>query len=209
MKKLLILTGPQGSGNHMWSKIFALHPQVQGWRELLDEYWIGHDREPYADCWANPALLKERDWSASDYYVTSISCPYMNNGTATVPDIASFAKQAMGCNLKPIIGILGRDRTILNCQETRVRGGATYTQALEQYAELEPWNPTYISYELLQLYQSQYLHQLSKALEFPIDCTNLKIKEIIKEDANSKYFHGIDHHWVDDLARKTSAKWHD
>jgi hypothetical protein len=26
MKQLLIFTGPQGSGNHLWSKIFALHP---------------------------------------------------------------------------------------------------------------------------------------------------------------------------------------
>ena len=47
MKKMLILTGPQGSGNHMWSKIFALHPSVYGWQELVEEFWIGHDREPF------------------------------------------------------------------------------------------------------------------------------------------------------------------
>jgi hypothetical protein len=46
MKKLLIITGPQGSGNHMWSKILALHPAVNGWSALLEEYWIPHDREP-------------------------------------------------------------------------------------------------------------------------------------------------------------------
>jgi hypothetical protein len=58
MKTILILTGPQGSGNHMWSKIFALHPQVRGWQALLDQYWIGHDQEPWAQYWQDPAQLK-------------------------------------------------------------------------------------------------------------------------------------------------------
>jgi len=29
MKKLLIITGPQGSGNHLFSRIFSMH-----------EYWL-------------------------------------------------------------------------------------------------------------------------------------------------------------------------
>lgn len=70
MKNILILTGPQGSGNHMWSKIFALHPSVYGWQELVDEFWIGHDHEPFAQCWADHTQLDNFDWSKSDYYVT-------------------------------------------------------------------------------------------------------------------------------------------
>ena len=40
-KKLLIITGPQGSGNHLVSRLFSLHDDVGGWKELssmpLDE----------------------------------------------------------------------------------------------------------------------------------------------------------------------------
>jgi len=43
-KRLLVVTGPQGSGNHMWSKIFSESPQVQGWKELTQEYWVGHGK---------------------------------------------------------------------------------------------------------------------------------------------------------------------
>ena len=95
-KTILILTGPQGSGNHMWAKIFALHPWVAGWSALLNEYWIGHDQEPFADCWRNPDQLKNFDWSVADYFVTSVSTPYMNNGERTVPNIVKFAATAMG-----------------------------------------------------------------------------------------------------------------
>lgn len=207
MKKLLILTGPQGSGNHMWSKIFALRPEVVGWQALLSEYWIGHDQEPFADCWENIDLLKDRDWSKLDYYVTSISCPYMLNGTATIPRIVSFAAQAMGCGLTPTIAILGRDKNILTYQESRVRDQPTYPTAIEQYSKLDSWNPVHVSYELLHLYRGQYLRQLSKILEFPIDYNNPAIDEILKDDTNNKYLQPIEHHWVDDLARHTSRKW--
>ena len=67
----------------MWSKIFAVNPDVYGWQALDNEYWIGHDQEPFAECWANPEKLDKFDWSQSDYYVTSTSIPYMNNGEPT------------------------------------------------------------------------------------------------------------------------------
>ena len=95
MKTLLILTGPQGAGNHLWSKIFALHPQVLGWRELLDTHWIGHDQEPFAQAWQDPARLNEMSWRQADWFVTSMSVPYMNNGTVTVPDFKGFVRGAV------------------------------------------------------------------------------------------------------------------
>ena len=75
MKTILILTGSQGSGNHLWSKIFALHPQVVGWQALLTEYWIGHDQEPFAPYWQDPSQLKYYRWTQSDWFVTSMSVP--------------------------------------------------------------------------------------------------------------------------------------
>ena len=201
MKKLLIFTGPQGSGNHLWSKIFALHPAVAGWSSLLDNYWIPHDQEPFAACWRDPSLLKTRDWSNKDYYVTSISCPYIDDTRVAIPDIVSFAAQAMGCGLQVKIAIIGRDKNILGMQETRVRGRSTFEIAQEHYEKLESWNPTYLSYELLHLYRGGYLQQISKTLDFPIAYNDTRLNEILEDDTNQKYVQPVAHHWVDKLTK--------
>jgi hypothetical protein len=201
MKRLLIFTGPQGSGNHLWSKIFALHPAVAGWSSLLDTYWIPHDQEPFAECWRDPGLLKNYDWSQCDYHVTSISCPYIDDTRWAVPDIQSFATQAMGCGLKVQLAIIGRDQNIIGFQEARVRGRSTFSIAQEQYEKLAEWNPVYLSYELLHLYQSSYLRQISKTLDFPIAYNDSRLTEILKDDTNQKYIHPIDHHWTDKLMK--------
>lgn len=201
MKRLLIFTGPQGSGNHLWSKIFALHPEVAGWSALLDTYWIPHDQETFADCWRDPVLLKNHDWSQRDYYVTSISCPYIDDTRWAVPDIVGFASQASACGLQVQVAIIGRDRNILGFQETRVRGRSTFEIAQEQYEKLADWNPMYLSYELLHLYQGSYLKQVSKLLEFPIAYEDARLEEILRDDTNQKYIHPIDHHWTDKLMK--------
>jgi hypothetical protein len=207
MKRLLIITGPQGSGNHVWSKIFALHSSVYGWQELNNTYWIGHDQEPFAECWSDTDRLAEFDWNQRDYYVTSVSCPYMLNGERTVPDLVGFAAQAIGRGITVQFAIIGRDRNVLEFQETRVRGESTYNTAIEQYRKLTTWNPVYLSYELLQLYSTDYLRQLSISLEFPIDYRNDQIAEILKDDTNQKYFQPVAHHPTDDLAQHTSRRW--
>jgi hypothetical protein len=207
MKTLLIISGPQGSGNHLWSKIFALHPDVYGWSELNSTYWIGHDQEPFADCWADPNLLAQQDWSTSDYYVTGVSTPYMLNGERTRPDIVRFAATAMGLGIRVKIAIIGRDRNILQYQEQRVRGEATYDIALKEYEKLKTWSPMFLSYELLHLYRDLYLQQLSSQLEFPIDYNSPQLANILQDDTNSKYFQPVTHHPTDDLAQHTSRKW--
>lgn len=204
MKTLLILTGPQGSGNHMWSKIFALHPQVQGWRALLNNYWIGHDEEPWAQYWLNPAQVNQAPWGTADWHVTSISVPYMNNGQPTIPDFKSFvsAVQALGHRVK--IGVIGRDRNILEYQEQRVRNGRSFDTAIAEFSRFAM--PVYLSYELLHLYGAQYLQRLERDLEFPVAWTDPRLKTILSEDTNAKYFHPIDHHPTDDLAKHASRK---
>ena len=206
-KTLLILTGPQGSGNHLWSKIFAQHPDVYAWHALLHEYWIGHDQEPFAEYWDNTDRLKEFKWGKCNYFVTSISIPYMNNGELTIPNIVRFAATAMGQGIRVKIAIIGRDRNILNYQETRVRGKPTFDIALAEYEKLTTWNPVFLSYELLHLYGKNYLQQISQQLEFPIDFNNPGLNNILTDDTNSKYFQPVDHHPTDDLARHTSRKW--
>ena len=206
-KTLLILTGPQGSGNHLWSKIFALHPDVYAWHALLHEYWIGHDQEPFAKYWADSEKLKEFDWGECKYFVTSVSTPYMMNGESTMPNIVRFAATAMGLGIRVKIGIIGRDRNILNYQETRVRGQATFETALKEYEKLTTWNPVFLSYELLHLYGKNYLQQISHQLEFPVNFNDPGLNNILQDDTNSKYFQPVDHHPTDDLARHTSRKW--
>ena len=207
MKTLLIITGPQGSGNHLWSKIFAQHPDVYGWHALLHEYWIGHDQEPFAECWADTEKLKEFDWGRCKYFVTSVSVPYMLNGERTVPDIVRFAACAMGLGIRVKIAIIGRDRNILQYQETRVRGEPTYDLALKEYEKLRTWAPVFLSYELLHLYGNLYLQQLANQLEFPIDYSSPGLTNILTDDTNSKYFKPVKHHPTDDLAQHTSRKW--
>ena len=214
MKTVLILTGPQGSGNHLWSKIFALHPEVTGWSALLDTYWIGHDQEPFSDCWLNPARLVSRDWTASDWYVTSISVPYMNNGVPTVPDLHEFVRQLQTLGMRVKFAVLGRDRNILRLQQTRVRGLSTVGTALAQYSELispaeqiRPFaTPVFLSYELLHLYQDKYLEMIAQQLNFPIAFDDARLAEILNEDTNSKYISQVTHQPTDDLAHHASRK---
>ena len=205
MKTVLILTGPQGSGNHLWSKIFALHPQVVGWQALLTEYWIGHDQEPFAKYWQDPTQLKYYRWALSDWFVTSMSVPYMLNGTATVPDFRSFVREVQNQGHRVKFAIIGRDQNIVRMQETRVRGAPTVDQAVAAYDQLA--SPVFLSYELLHLYGRKYLESVSQQLGFPIAATDPRLETIMDEDTNSKYFSPIKHHPTDDLARYTSRKW--
>ena len=201
---MLVLTGPQGSGNHMWSKIFALHPQVSGWSALLDTYWIGHDHEPFADCWTDPTLLLKRNWGTYNFYVTSISVPYMNNGTPTVPDFKGFVSGVQNLGYRVKLAVIGRDKNILEHQETRVRGGITLEQAVAEYSKFA--QPAFLSYELLHLYGRQYLQKIERELEFPIAWDSPEIDNILREDTNAKYFNQITHQPTDDLARHASRK---
>ena len=204
MKTLLILTGPQGSGNHLWSKIFALHPYVKGWSALLDEYWIGHDQEPWADCWLDPSRMKYKDTSQHNYFVTSVSVPYMNNGEAVVPKFKEFVKAAQTAGFIVKIAVLGRDKNIISYQEQRVRGAETYNQALAAFQEFSL--PTFLSYELLQLYGKRYLESISAQLQFPIALNDPRLDKILEEDTNKKYLKQSRPHKTDDLAKHASRK---
>jgi hypothetical protein len=205
MKQLLIITGPQGSGNHVFSKIFALHKDVYGWKDLLNEYWIAHDYEPFSDCWDMPSLLNAIDWTSMDYYVTSISCPYANKGVVTIPKYKDFIKIAtqLGINVK--VAIIGRDQNVINYQQERIRDRHSLPDFESELDYLMTLDPIFISQELLYLYKDKYLKSLSKQLDFPIAHDDVRISEILKQDANEKYFHSIDMQELDYTVRKVSG----
>ena len=185
IKKLLIITGPQGSGNHLWSKIFAMHPIVVGWPMLRKE-WQGHHEEPFNKYWQQPETLQELDTDKKHHFVTSISCPYYKDKEPHVPKYAEFISEAKKKFDSVVVCIIGRDRDILNIQQTRVRKGHTTPIALEQFDKLA--DVKFISTELLFLYGEQYLKALQKDLDFPVAWNHATlIKDYLKENTNKKY----------------------
>ena len=195
---MLILTGPQGAGNHLWSKIFSLHPEVYGWKSLLDNYWEAHRfAEPFAKCWRNHDLLKEFDWVQSDYYFTSISCPLGIVGSEMNPvwnpNLAGFANAVLNCGVDVGIAVVGRDQTILNYQQTRIRTQSTLPLFLEQLPAIH--KPVFLSYELLYLYKQDYLKSLDLAI--PVAWGDSRIDTILADDANTKYIHNVESNELD------------
>ena len=198
MAKMLILTGPQGAGNHLWSKIFSLHPEVYGWKTLLENYWEAHRfAEPFAQHWRDHTLLKSFDWSQSEYYFTSISLPLGIIGhdinPIWMPDIQGFAAAVLGCGVAVEIAVVGRDQTILTNQQTRIRTQPTLPMFMEQLPKIS--NPTFLSYALLYLYKQDYLKSLQ--LNIPIAWNDARIDSILADDANIKYVHSIDYNELD------------
>lgn len=198
MAKMLILVGPQGSGNHLWSKIFSLHPKVYGWRTLLDNYWEPHRfAEPFADYWRNPQLLKKFDWSMSEYYFTSISIPLGIIGSDAnpvwEPNLQEFAEAVKSQGIDVQIAVIGRDQTILEHQQRRIRTAPTLPMFLKQLPM--SWNPIFLSYELLYLYKKDYLSSLK--LNIPVAYQDARVYEILEHDANIKYIHSIEDNPLD------------
>ena len=36
----------------MFGRLLSLHPDVEGWEELVDKYWVPSDLEPFAEYFA-------------------------------------------------------------------------------------------------------------------------------------------------------------
>ena len=194
MAKLLLLTGPQGAGNHLWSKIFSLHPEVYGWKSLLDNYWEAHRfSEPFCEHWRDHSKLADFDWAQSEYYFTSISCPLGIQDKKWMPDVAGFVCAAEQQGVEVQIVVCGRDQTILANQQTRIRGEHTFPLFMQQLPKFI--NPTFLSYELLYLYKEQYLNSLN--LNIPIAWNNPTVHTILENDSNAKYIHYIDDYILD------------
>lgn len=200
MKKLLLITGPQGSGNHMFSKLLALHPRVWGWKALNKTYWIGHDQEPFNAFWHDPSLWQTTDFGDYQYAFASISVPYVQNGQTIIPDIDTFISGAESAGWQVQIAIIGRDINILEKQQKRLRRRITVPYMLEALDHhLSHRNVQYISHELVYLYKQRYLKSLSQQLNFPIDYDNPQVDEILKENSNAKYVQYVEDTKLDNL----------
>ena len=204
MKTLLIITGPQGSGNHLFSKIFAKSPLVFGWKKLTETYWIAHDQEPFAAAWADPSKLKDIKFD-EEYAVTSISCPYAQQGIVTVPKYDEFITEAMDLGYKVKLAIIGRDSTILRHQQERVRLRYSLPDMQTIMPILMDLTPAFLSTELLYLYREYYVRSLPNLLDFPVSISDDDLDGVLLQDPNAKYFTTINEQPLDPIVRKVSG----
>ena len=200
-KKLLIITGPQGSGNHLFSRLLSLHRDVGGWKELHQQYWVPSDLETFAKYWVYPEQLCEFDFSQHDYWVANVSCPFMYDGVRYVPKIVEFADECTKLGIHVEVGIIVRDQNINMEQQLRVRKEVTLPIALDYYYDklLESDYPVhFLDHEAFFLHKKFYLRYLQRILKFPVAWDDPNIMRFIEEDANSKYVKYVDKHWLDE-----------
>lgn len=200
MKKLLIITGPQGSGNHLFSRVFSTHPKVSGWTSLLDEYWVPSDLEPFADYWVDPSKLTIQDFNGSDYWVANVSVPFVYDGIRQVPKILEFAEQAKLLGMDVQIAIIVRDQSINSEQQLRVRKEVTLPMAQEYYYNvllMSDFPVHFLDNEAFFLHKGHYLKWVSKLLDFPVSWDNPNILKFITDDPNKKYVQHVDEYWLD------------
>ena len=196
MKKLLIITGPQGSGNHLFSRLLSLHPDVNGWKDLLDSYWVPSDQEPFADYWVDPDKLTLDAFEDAEYWVANVSVPFVYDGVKQVPKIDAVASKARSLGIDVQICVIVRDMYINDLQQQRVRGERTLPIAVDYFDTLG--DVQYLDHEAFFLYKDRYLKWLSKILDFPIAYDNPDIMKFIEEGPNKKYVNYVDEYWLDD-----------
>lgn len=203
--QMVVLFGPQGSGNHLFGKIFSTHPDVHGWKAALepDGYFIPHYNEPFNYYWNNIDKIDKNIMGGKQYAVTSISVPYIENWLPKIPPIFEFIAKLKAMGIKPIPVVIGRDKNILTYQQTRLRGGPTWGNIMQMLDQMEDI-PFYVSQELLYLYGKKYVKSISSFLNFPIAYNDSVIDEILKDDANKKYIHNANSTWLDEHVKTLS-----
>lgn len=167
--KVILLTGPQGSGNHLWSKVFTT------WADK--EYWVGHKDEPHSNLWENMNSWKEIPFLSNT--VISISIPYAVRGNTTFPDIKLWKKIMVDRDIDHKICAITRDENINFLQNKRVRPENNYYKAVEYIKTLDI--DCFLSTETLMLYQWKYVEQVCRQLQFSIDKKDVDFSQSFNE----------------------------
>ena len=189
MKTFIIMTGPQGSGNHLFSKALGQNDEIWGWH--MRDYWEAHDQEPFAHYWNEPSDFVHFDYPKKDFILTSVSCPYFHHGKERVPDYELFSSY-IKLNAKIKYLIIGRDKTILDYQQLRLRKKHTTHVFKDNIDYLIKQDHMFISQELLYLYGLPYLNSIEKWIGVNETKDDTILKDILKTDANNKYIKQVD-----------------
>jgi hypothetical protein len=187
--KVILLTGPQGSGNHLWSKVFTT------WADK--EYWVGHKDEPHSNLWEDMDSWRTHKFSGDT--VISISVPYAVRGNTKFPDITGWKEIMVNRDIDHKICVTTRDGYINFLQNERVRPENNYKEAVEYIKGLEV--DCYLSTETLLQYQWKYIEQISKQLDFPVPYKTIDFTQSF----NEKYVHYVETFHLDDTVRRVSG----
>ena len=197
MKKLLLLTGPQGSGNHIFSRIFSANKFVCGWNEILDKYWVPTDEDKFAKYFINPELFTQQildSFGDFEYYVTDISYPFVYNGIKHYPKINELRNKLESLGIEVITAVIVRDQHINSLQQKRVRGEATLPFAIEYYKDMKI--DAFLDLEALFLHRERYVKWIANLISFPIPDFELAFK-FHNESPNAKYVTYVSDYWLD------------
>ena len=197
-KKLLITTGPQGSGNHLFARAFSLHPDVKGWDSLVKNYWVPSDEEPFARYWVYP---DELEFPEGDYFLANVSVPFFYDGVRQVPKILEVCKKAKELGVEPVVAIIVRDQNINSLQQKRVGGEITLPTALKYFKNIldSEYESHFLDHEAFFLYKEEYMKYCGNLFDFPV--TGEGINTFIDKDANHKYVRYVEEYWLDDTIR--------
>jgi hypothetical protein len=185
----------------LFSRIFSTHPSVGGWKQLLDEYWVPSDLEPFAEYWVYPERMSAKDFKGYDYWLANVSVPFVYDGVRQTPKILQMAQQAKKLNIDVTIAIIVRDQNIQAEQQLRVRKEVTLPIAQEYYYNhilSSDFPVNFLDNEAFFLHREYYLRWVSKLLKFPVDYNNPDIFKFITEDPNRKYVKHVDEYWLDE-----------
>jgi len=201
MANILVISGPQGTGNHVFSKVLSMHSNVHGWDQLLREYWINHDNAPFKDIWNTPENIDNYDWTEHENYVLSVSGPYVDKDAMGVrqtkyPDYKEVLRRLNDKgNLQ--VGIIGRDQNITAQNQLRKRGVESLHNYLNKIEDIMKYRHTFLSVELLYMFRHQYVKSLASVLDIPVDYSNERLHYILNKDPNAKYVHYVENSWLD------------
>jgi len=201
MANILVISGPQGTGNHVFSKVLSMHSNVHGWDQLLREYWINHDNAPFKDIWNTPENIDNYDWTEHENYVLSVSGPYVDKDAMGVrqtkyPDYKEVLRRLNDKgNLQ--VGIIGRDQNITAQNQLRKRGVESLHNYLNKIEDIMKYRHTFLSVELLYMFRHQYVKSLDSVLDIPVDYSNERLHYILNKDPNAKYVHYVENSWLD------------
>jgi hypothetical protein len=187
--KVILLIGPQGSGNHLWSKVFTT------WAD--GEYWVGHKDEPHSKLWHDMDSWRTHSFSGDT--VVSISIPYAVGGKTIFPDIKRWKEIMVERGIDHKICAITRDGYINFLQNERVRPENNFKEAVEYIKGLDV--DCYLSTETLLLYQWKYVEQVCRQLEFSIDKKDVDFTQSF----NEKYVKYVELFDLDDRVREVSG----
>lgn len=203
-KKIFIITGPQGSGNHLFSKIFSLHPDVNGW-DINDGVYRPYRDEPHNIIWRDADAIDNFSWEG-DYHVLSVSTPYVYKAELLVPNFNAAIRKFQDKGFDVHIGIIGRDKNIQDLQQKRLRGEGSTHMLLDLFPQLLSLPHTFLSFELASLYQVDYVKAIGKEMGLPVIEDSPLYKEIFSVNSNKRYVSQIEEGEYDSFIRENQRK---